>query len=427
MQNPEFRRQLPRNWLRSDALTAVVLAVMGALMGYAAVVSGTALIPADDGRELMVSALIISLPMVFYRRFPEVIAMITAVTYMVVGYTLGIEIYTAQVVLYLSFYAVGAWSNNRRRAHWVRVLILAVMAAWLLVETVRGFSSPETGEVGVFPYFAFLFMQWVINFVFFGAAWFFGQRAWNSAAKRAELDAAHAQIRNQQEVIAEHAIEVERVRIARELHDTVAHHVTVMGVQAAAARRMLDTDQDAAREQLRGVESASRQAVHELQNMVRTLRDTAADPAPMPTISDLGELITQARSAGQKIEHEIVDDEVPGKFDPSPAVELTVYRVVQESLSNARKYAGPNAVVSIIVRYLPNGVEVDVSDDGWGAPIPVDVESNGGAFRGTGTGVLGMAERVRALDGKFEAGPKKRGGWLVRAWVPISIERGSSE
>src|SRR5690625_6252228 len=109
------------------------------------------------------------------------------------------------------------------------------MSLWLLVESICDFSSPETCEEGVSAYFAFLFIQWVINLVFFGAAWIFGQRAWDSARKREELNAAHAQIRAQQEVIAQHAIEAERVRIARALHDTVAHPVTVMAVPAAAA------------------------------------------------------------------------------------------------------------------------------------------------------------------------------------------------
>src|SRR5690625_437749 len=416
-------RTLPANWLRTDAMFAVVLAVMGALMGYASMVAGMAIGDQDDPRGLMLAALALSAPMVLFRRFPCIIAVLVSGLYIVSGYTTGVEVYSGQVVLYLSFYAIGAWENNRRRALWVRVFILAVMAVWLLIETVRGFTSAETGEFGVSAYFAFLLLQWTVNLVFFGAAWMFGERAWKSAAERAELDAAYEQIRSQQEVIATHAIEAERVRIARELHDTVAHHVTVMGIQAAAARRVLDSDASAAREQLRAVEASSRQAVHELQTMVHTLRDSDIERTALPTIADVDELIAQSSSAGQKIEYEIVDGATSAGRGLSPAVELTVYRVVQESLSNARKHAGPSAVVTVTLRYLANGVEVDISDDGWGrASTEID---NRTGFEGTGTGVIGMKERVQALGGTFEAGAKGRGGWLVRAWVPSSAERGT--
>lgn len=421
MQIAPLKRTLPQNWLRTDALVAVALAIIGSLMAYAAVVSGTTIGGHDDPRLLMLAAVVISAPMVFYRRHPAIISVLVAAIYIVSGYTTGIEVYSAQVVLYLSFYAVGAWENQRKRANWVRGLILATMGSWLLIETVRGFTSPDTGELGVSAYFAFLFIQWVVNFAFFGAAWLFGQRAWKSALERAELDAAYERIRSQQEVIATHAIETERVRIARELHDTVAHHVTVMGIQAAAARRVLDTDGHAAREQLRAVEGSSRQAVQELQTMVHTLRDSDVERAALPTIADVADLIKQSTATGQKVEYEIVDGATDAAAELSPAVGLTVYRVVQESLSNARKHAGPNAIVNVTLRYLEDGVEVDVSDDGWGRASAGSTNRTG--FEGTGTGVIGMKERVVALGGTFEAGAKSRGGWLVRASVPSSIER----
>jgi len=414
-----FTRTLPANWRRTDALIALALAVVGALMAYASLVSGIAITQDSDPRWLMLSAVVLAAPLAWYRRYPTAIAIIIPAIYIVTGYTVGIEMYVSQVALYLSFYAVSAWENDRRRAQIVRIFIVVAMALWLLVETIRGFSSPESGEVGVSAYFAFLFIQWVINLVFFGAAWIFGQRAWDSARKREELNAAHAQIRAQQEVIAQHAIEAERVRIARELHDTVAHHVTVMGVQAAAARRVLTTDTQRATEQLRAVENSSRYAVKELQTMVYALRDSSIEHAALPGISELDDLIEQVRAAGQDVRFEIVDDDHAASVVISPAAELTVYRVVQESLSNARKHAGPAATTWVALRYLPDALEVDISDDGWGQSAPRP-ESNG-----TGTGLVGMDERVRAMGGTFTAGPKSRGGWLVRVHLPVSTERGN--
>jgi len=409
-----FTRTLPPNWQRTDALIALALAVVGALMAYASVVAGVAIIRGPDSRLLMLSAVLLAIPIAWYRRFPTVVAFTIPTIYVVTSYTLGVDMYVSQVALYLSFYAVSAWENDRRRALIVRIIIVVAMALWLLFETIRGFSAPETGELGVSAYFAVLFIQWMINLAFFGAAWIFGQRSWDSARERQELDSAYKQIRAQQQIIAEHAIEAERVRIARELHDTVAHHVTVMGVQAAAARRTLTSDSDAATEQLRAVESSSRQAVQELQTMVHTLRDSGADPTALPGISQLEDLVSQARAAGQKIDFEIVDGTESPPLALSPAAELTVYRVVQESLSNARKHAGPSAQVGITLRYLPAAIEVDVSDDGWG------VNSPGAGMNGTGTGIVGMEERVRALGGTFKAGPKSRGGWLVRIQLPIA-------
>lgn len=409
-----FTRTLPTNWRRTDALVAVALAFVGALMGYATVVAGVTYNDADDARLLVLSAVLLAAPMAWYRRFPIIVAPLVSLLYMVLGYTIGLEVNSAQVVLYLSFYAVGAWEDHRRRSYWVRVGIIAAMAIWLLVETVRGFTAPETGEMGVSAYFAFLFMQWTINLVFFGAGWFFGERAWKSAKEREELDAAYAQISEQQQVIAQHATESERMRIARELHDTVAHHVTVMGVQAAAARRVLDRDIDRAQEQLRGVETSSRQAVQELQAMVHTLRDSEVEQDSLPGVDGLEDLVKQARHAGQRVRYNIVDAENSPSPDLSPSVELTVYRVVQESLSNARKHAGPTANVSVTLRYLTGGIEVDVSDDGWGEGAPKSKNN------GTGMGLQGMEERVTAVGGTFESGPKTRGGWLVRAEVPTS-------
>src|SRR5690625_4930774 len=192
-----------------------------------------------------------------------------------------------------------------------------------------------------------------------------------------------------------------------------------MGVQAAAARRVLTTDTQRATEQLRAVENSSRYAVKELQTMVYALRDSSIEHAALPGISELDDLIEQVRAAGQDVRFEIVDDDHAASVVISPAAELTVYRVVQESLSNARKHAGPAATTWVALRYLPDALEVDISDDGWGQSAPRP-ESNG-----TGTGLVGMDERVRAMGGTFTAGPKSRGGWLVRVHIPVSTERGN--
>lgn len=411
-----MQRTLPVNWRITDALIALALAVVGALMAYATVVAGLQMDQSADWRWVMLSAVILAAPVAFYRRYPVPIAIVVTGLYIACAYTTGIEIYTAQVSLYLTFYAIGAWEGDRRLALRVRVGIIAVMATWLLIVTVGGFTSAEAGEMGVSAYFAFLFIQWMINIAFYGAGWVFGQRAWDSARERQELLAAHEKISAQQEVIAQNAVEAERFRIARELHDTVAHHVTVMGVQAAAARRLLPGSAPGVAEQLRGVEGSSRQAVEELRTMVHTLRDSTIESQPLPTIGDLQDLTHQARATGQQVTLETIGEE----DGLSPAVELTAYRVVQEALSNARKHAGPRAITTVTVRHLPDSVEVDIVDNGWGETRRATAEA------GTGTGLVGMRERVQALGGTLDAGATSRGGWLVRAIIP-SRPRGNEE
>lgn len=411
-----MKRTLPENWRMNDTLTAVVLAVSGMLLSYATVTAGIAFVGMEEWRWMMLSAVILSAPMAFYRRYPTVIACVVAVAYMVCTYTTGIETNTAQVSLYLSFYAVGAWENDRRRAFWVRVSVILTMAGWLLFETVRGFTSTDTQEQGVAAYFSFLFVQWMINLAFYGAGWFFGERAWISARERQKLIEAHEQIADQQKVIAQNAVEAERFRIARELHDTVAHHVTVMGVQAAATRRLAPEAAPEVVEQLHGVETSSRQAVDELKTMVHTLRDSTLDSGPLPGVAELDTLISQANTAGQEATWQMVQEPGESPLELTAAMELTIYRVVQEALSNARKHAGPTATIAVTVRQLAAGVEVDVLDNGWGTGSPRS------ALGGTGTGIVGMRERVGALGGTLQAGPTSRGGWLVRAVLPVQSQ-----
>lgn len=333
--------------------------------------------------------------------------------YIALGTWVGVEIYASQVVLFMAFYSVGAWCVDRRRALWTRVGIAAAMAAWLVVYFVNAFHDPETGERGVNAFFALLIIQVLVNVAYFSGAWLFGNRAWAQAREHEALARAHAQIRAQQDRLAEQAVTQERLRIARELHDVVAHHVTAMGVQAGAARVLLDRRPEAAAEHLRGVEDSSRQAVRELQTLVHSLRDDdAAASASTPRLADLEALVAEAAegAGGQTVELE--------RIGPAPALpdaaELVLYRVAQEGLTNARKHAGPRAHVAVRVRTEPHRVELEVSDDGRGAAAP------GARLPGTRMGLRGMRERIDSVGGTLEAGPKDHGGWLVRATVPLA-------
>ncbi|MDY6056168.1 sensor histidine kinase [Micrococcus sp.] len=355
-----------------------------------------------------VGAAVLAVPLAWRRRFPVAVMVAVSAVFFVLGAWVGIELYASQVVVFLAFYSVGAWSTDRRLANWSRGIVAAGMGLWLLWAMVDGFTDPEVGERGVNAYMAFAAIQLLVNIAYFAGAWVFGNRTWRAAMERQDLEHANAEIRAQQDQLAEQAVSLERLRIARELHDVVAHHVTAMGVQAGAARVIMPRDPEAAGAHLRGVEVSAREAVAELKTMVHTLRDGEELPDSVPRLADLEHLVEEARAIGQ----DVVLERVGPQPQLAPPAQLALYRVAQEGLTNARKHAGPRAAVTVRLRHEPGRVELEVSDDGRGgrrgSPVPT----------GTGLGVIGMRERMASVGGSCEAGPKDHGGWLVRAAVP---------
>lgn len=405
----ESIRPLPENWLRTDVTVALVVAGFGILTGFLSIYSQFYVELEWTSADVMLGAGLLALPLVLYRRYPLVIAPLTCAIYFCAGAFLGFEANSAQVVLFLSLYALGAWEHRRRIAFWTRLVLIILMGIWLAWASLESL----TGEVPVSgPLVSGILVQWLINVVFFTAAWVFGDRAWTSAMDRLELERAHEELQSAQSVIAEQAVEFERLRIARELHDVVAHHVTVIGVHAAAARRLLTTDPprtEAAVGQLTHVEEASQEAIGDLRTLVYTLRDSAGSAGPLPGLEDLPELTERADDTSQTVTFDQVGETVP----VGPAVELTLYRVAQEALSNARKHAGATATVHVRLRYGAEALELEVSDDGRAQPQQRP---------GTGTGLQGMRERIDAIGATIHIGPKSRGGWLVRARVPYKAQ-----
>ncbi|MBT2227439.1 sensor histidine kinase [Nonomuraea sp. NEAU-A123] len=199
----------------------------------------------------------------------------------------------------------------------------------------------------------------------------------------------------------------ERSRIARELHDVVAHHVSVMTVQAAAARRVLASDPDLAREALSAIEHTGRMAMTEMRNIVGVLRtDARAELGPQPGMQDLPALVEQMREAGLATRLS-----VEGDARPIPAgVDLAAYRLVQEGLTNSLRHAGPGAKAVVTVRHDPRELDVRVEDDGRGAA---------GLSGQPGHGLVGIRERVALYGGILSIGPRPGGGFEVRARFPL--------
>lgn len=210
---------------------------------------------------------------------------------------------------------------------------------------------------------------------------------------------------------ARRAIDDERLRIARELHDVVAHHVSVMGIQAAAARRVMANRPDEAAAALLAIEASSREATAEMQRLLGVLRsEGTVDLDGQLTLEHLDVLLDPARAAGVTVEITI-EGERPA--DLAGILDRSAFRIVQEALTNAIKHA-PGAPVAIAVRYRPGAVTLDINN-GAGHP---DRQRRGDTAGGHG--LIGMRERAALFGGDLRAGPSADGGWQVHATLPTS-------
>jgi signal transduction histidine kinase len=221
------------------------------------------------------------------------------------------------------------------------------------------------------------------------------------------------QLEQDRDASMQRAIREERRRIARDLHDQVAHHLGVISLQTSAAQRWLGRDQDLTATALSAAEQASRTALETMPAILQALRsdDTEAARVPQPTLADVDQLLDRMRVAGMTVELEVVGE--PRGLHPT--VELTAYRVVQESLTNIVKHAGP-AQVTVRLRYGPGRFEVDVEDDGHGSAASPSSSA--------GLGLVGMRERVQLLDGELVTGPRDGGGFRVHASLPTTSAAG---
>ncbi|HVF05578.1 MAG TPA: sensor histidine kinase [Frankiaceae bacterium] len=227
----------------------------------------------------------------------------------------------------------------------------------------------------------------------------------DSARRRRDVIALHRdradQLERTQAEVARRAVAEERLRIARELHDVVAHSMSVVAVQAGTGRLVVDRDPAAAREALTVIERTSRDALDEMRRLLGVLRDEdgGSGRAPAPDLAGLDELIARTVASGVP-----VSVRVEGERRPLPAgLELAAYRIVQEALTNVARHA-PGAAATVVLRYGPDGLGVEVTNTrGGAAPSP----------NGSGHGLLGMRERAAVYGGTVEAGPLPGGGYRV--------------
>ncbi|MGW5659736.1 sensor histidine kinase [Streptomyces sp. NPDC003758] len=250
----------------------------------------------------------------------------------------------------------------------------------------------------------------------FALAWVLGDSLRTRRAYFAQLEERAARLEKEREAQAKVAVAAERARIARELHDVVAHNVSVMVVQADGAAYVLDSAPDQAKKALETISTTGRQALAEMRRLLGVLRTgehkEEGEYVPQPDVEQIDELVEQCRSAGLP-----VDFKVEGTPRPLPSgVELTAYRIVQEALTNTRKHGGPGAGASVRLVYFDDGLGLLVEDDGKGAPHELYEE---GGLDGHGHGLIGMRERVGMVGGTLDAGPRPGGGFRISALLPL--------
>ncbi len=292
------------------------------------------------------------------------------------------------LVFFVSLYSLGRWS--RGTAGWVGgVLVLAYIVAFSLGDAQAQRASVGPEDVG----FATLFV---------GTPWAAG------VAIRLRREREQTLL-----VESEHAVARERARIARELHDVVSHAISVTVLQARGGRAMVGRDEDAVRRALDAIEQTNTAALSDMRRLLAVLRDTDSEAgdgraAPQPSLANLEQLVEQVRRAGLPIELSIEGE--PGPVPPG--VDLSAYRIVQESLTNVMKHSGEGATATVTIAYSADDLRVTVADDGRGAAAP----------NGSGHGLAGIRERVAVVGGTVVAEPVPAGGFEVRARLPYALE-----
>ncbi|KUL35742.1 sensor histidine kinase [Actinoplanes awajinensis] len=362
-------------------------------------------------------AVVTTLPLAWRRRFPDVVAVVISVCFIIAQVRFSQEQMITTYALFAAIYTLGAWGPDRQRARIVRLVIIAVMFAWLTVsyalyrDIIAVSTSDASGELPQF--WSAIFVGYLQNVVYFGFTYLMGDAAWHSVWRRHQLEEQAAELRAAQEAAAGRAVLDERVRIARELHDVVAHHVSVMGIQASACRRALTKDPEKAVTALTAIEHGARTAVDELRRMLGALRASTpvAVEGPGAGIDRIEEIADRAREAGLEVHFGTYGE--PAALPDS--LSQAAYRIVQESVTNTLKHAQAGTL-DIRVRYLAGELELDVADDGRG----------GTGAGSSGMGLIGMRERVTVHDGTLEAGRRSTGGFRVRVRLPYSSTVGST-
>jgi signal transduction histidine kinase len=387
-------RRLPASaWLFDSGLALVAAGLSTAFFVFELVGSGLPRGILALGYGL---ALLHTLPLAARRRFPGAVLALGVASGLAVA-ALGLSPIVLGLAILVAVYSVAAYGNR-----WV---------------SLAGLAAAEVGSVAVqLTPGRFQAPTVVSNALVIGAAWLLGHFVGVRRAYTARLEERTAELEQAREELARRAVTKERLRLARELHDVVAHAMSVIAVQSGVGAHVASAQPEEAAKALAAIEATSRAALEELRRLLGVLRQDSepqGDLTPVPGLADLDSLLAEVSKAGLGVRLR-----VEGTPSPLPAgVDLSAYRIVQEALTNVVKHAGP-ARAQVTVGYRDRAVTVEVTDDGRGVRA-----SAGDGRAGVGHGLIGMRERVAAFNGDLEAGPLPDGGFRVAARLPLAAER----
>lgn len=395
----------------------------------------------EDAEEplwlIFLAGVLSTVPLAWRRRYPLVSLVLVYGAWLGLGLTVPpvTVLMPMQIMYFAALFTAVAWARDRRAMLVVVSACVLMMFTWLVwmfavqqgIETLlEDFPTRAEWPGLVEPYLANAVYQLIMNIAFFGGAVVAGQLWWSAARRREQLADQSLTIETQTAALTDQAVVAERMRIARELHDVVAHHVSVIGIQAAAARRVLNRDSALAAEALVTIERESREGIAQMRNLVGTLRSVpggapttsvGALRAPEPGLTDLRDLTASDYDGLDTTFHQ-VEEPAGAAADVPDAMGLSLYRTAQEAMANVRKHStARSATVTLrVVRGSEGGqqfahgfAEVEVLDDGR----PRHGTS------GSGLGLLGIRERAATHRGVTEIGPRATGGYRVRVRLPL--------
>ena len=338
----------------------------------------------------VVLALGCSLPFYVRRRAPLATTLVATVSLVLLS-TLEYPANVQSQMLLVAAYTIGSHTEHRDR-----VIGVSAIALGVVIVGVVGLPDATTANVALAG-------------AFYAAMFFFGSAMRNRRLYMEQVEERAAILEREHEEAAKRALADERLRIAQELHDVVAHSMGVIAVQAGVGAHVIDADPAEAKKSLDAISTTSRATLTEIRRLLGVLRaDEEGGYQPAPGLGDLDRLITDVRGAGVQVDVRFDGD----RHDLPPGVDLTAYRIVQEALTNVLKHAG-TASATVTVGYEPDAVRLEVVDDGRGV---------NGRASGGGHGLVGMRERVAVYGGTLETGPRTGGGFRVAARLPYGVD-----
>ncbi|WP_411731790.1 sensor histidine kinase [Paeniglutamicibacter sp.] len=425
----EWERPQPTRGLLRRDVWVTLLVMAAALIGMEMVLSFAPAENAPDRLPSYLAMCALTAPLAVRRRFPIGSMLVLSAMFMGFGIWMPAVMMqlAPQITYFVGLYSAVTWARDRRALRFALTGVILAMFLWLVVGITNAklvfgteLDLPMAIETSGFidPVIAYAGYNFLVNLFYFGGAIYLGMMSWRGAWQ-------HGVVVDQAEKLTEQALELarravidERLRIARELHDVVAHHISAVGVQAAAARMVQPRDPERAAQLMRGIEDSARQAVGETRSLLRVLRHEAVDAeesgeagtqrSPEPTLAEVPALVEQSGRAGVRVELIVVEHRVGFLDEVGAGLGLALYRIAAESLANVREHStARTAVLSLRSGRDDTGewVEVEVTDDG--SPRP--------GTAGGGFGLRGIRERAELHHGLVDIGPRSPSGWRTRA------------